>query len=411
MKTTMTTFRALTALSLPLTLTIAGCGGTGGENGKDRESGPPANDAMIEVTIVGYDKDGQEIVETTQITKEEQQAIHQDRKRRMELAAEGIAESTQELVVTQNASGCYSTGLLLYSQANLTGNLLCLRVVGHEGGGTATLNLPASWIKANGGNFPQSFWAGTDGGRFFSYGYGTYGFAPWANQNSAPAVQAAHALEMDRLLTAPGVDPSLQPPAGEILVHEMRAKGHQIYVCREKSGSPGVFEWTFSAPSAILTDPHVPGDLLGFHYVGPTWQSSDDGSTVKGTVVAKVNSATPGAIPWLRLQATSNTGTGVFSTISSIQRVNTWGGAAPATGCDATTFNSTIFVDYTADYFFYATPQVPSSWTCSPSYYNAMDGCDCNCGAPDPDCVKADQNLYWCGAGQICNVSGVCSTP
>ena len=83
----------------------------------------------------------------------------------------------------------------------------------------------------------------------------------------------------------------------------------------------------------------------------------------------------------------------------------------PSTGCDATTFNSTIFVDYTADYFFYATPQVPSSWTCSPSYYNATDGCDCNCGAPDPDCVKADQNLYWCGAGQICNVSGVCSTP
>jgi len=29
----------------------------------------------------------------------------------------------------------------------------------------------------------------------------------------------------------------------------------------------------------------------------------------------------------------------------------------------------------------------PSGWTCDPSYYNATDGCDCNCGVFDPDCL------------------------
>lgn len=27
----------------------------------------------------------------------------------------------------------------------------------------------------------------------------------------------------------------------------------------------------------------------------------------------------------------------------------------------------------------------PSEWRCSPSFFNASDGCDCNCGAWDPD--------------------------
>lgn len=32
---------------------------------------------------------------------------------------------------------------------------------------------------------------------------------------------------------------------------------------------------------------------------------------------------------------------------------------------------------------------VPAAWTCSDSYYGTGDGCDCGCGAVDPDCSSA----------------------
>jgi len=30
--------------------------------------------------------------------------------------------------------------------------------------------------------------------------------------------------------------------------------------------------------------------------------------------------------------------------------------------------------------------QVPTTWTCNAAFYGSNDGCDCNCGAWDPDC-------------------------
>jgi len=46
---------------------------------------------------------------------------------------------------------------------------------------------------------------------------------------------------------------------------------------------------------------------------------------------------------------------------------------------------------------------VPYAWTCSPGYYNANDGCDCGCGALDPDC--ADASVASC---DYCTDSGSC---
>lgn len=37
--------------------------------------------------------------------------------------------------------------------------------------------------------------------------------------------------------------------------------------------------------------------------------------------------------------------------------------------------------DFSVDYAY-----VPPSWTCAPETYQAGDGCNCDCGAPDPDC-------------------------
>ncbi len=43
-------------------------------------------------------------------------------------------------------------------------------------------------------------------------------------------------------------------------------------------------------------------------------------------------------------------GTGVFSDVTYVQRVNTTKGVAPATGCDAGHVNTDVSVAYSADY-------------------------------------------------------------
>jgi len=55
---------------------------------------------------------------------------------------------------------------------------------------------------------------------------------------------------------------------------------------------------------------------------------------------------------------------------------------------------------------------VPSAWVCKREYYNAKDGCDCNCGAPDPDCEDSNSVLLNCPcSGMYCNYYGFCSGP
>jgi hypothetical protein len=39
---------------------------------------------------------------------------------------------------------------------------------------------------------------------------------------------------------------------------------------------------------------------------------------------------------------------------------------------------------------------VPATWACPAGYYNTRDGCDCDCGAWDPDCSDSSQYLYGC---------------
>lgn len=51
-------------------------------------------------------------------------------------------------------------------------------------------------------------------------------------------------------------------------------------------------------------------------------------------------------------------------------------------------------------------------WTCDPTYYDAADGCDCECGIPDPDCMLGNQALYGCPAEVAsCSADGYCEIP
>jgi hypothetical protein len=115
------------------------------------------------------------------------------------------------------------------------------------------------------------------------------------------------------------------------------------------AGVDGKFAWTLKAPDAILHDKM--GAIIGAHFAGPTWKL-DDGSSVKGKAVAHVDQAD--SIPWLLVTVVEHGGAGAFAHVTSIQRINTKDGKAPAAGCDADHQNSETKSAYTADYYFYA---------------------------------------------------------
>jgi hypothetical protein len=53
--------------------------------------------------------------------------------------------------------------------------------------------------------------------------------------------------------------------------------------------------------------------------------------------------------------------------------------------------------------------EVPPSWICPPKYYGTQDGCDCYCGADDPDCSIPDQHVYGCPCDSMQCDKGLCS--
>ena len=114
---------------------------------------------------------------------------------------------------------------------------------------------------------------------------------------------------------------------------------------REKDG--GAVEWAFVAPDAELFD--AQGARAGKHYAGPHWEARD-GSKLVGAVAARADAPQAGAIPWLLLTTKSVGPAGAFSRTTYIQRVNTAGGMAPATGCSADAIGKTVRVAYSADY-------------------------------------------------------------
>jgi len=157
-------------------------------------------------------------------------------------------------------------------------------------------------------------------------------------------VAAACASPVD--VTVPAV---LEPTPVEMPAMVVRALGVQIYECRAKAGEAP--QWAFVAPDADLFD--VRGHSVGHHGAGPVWKAKD-GSTIRGTVKSRADAPVAGAIPWLLLSAKPEGPQGAFSRVTSIQRVNTTGGTAPANGCDAASIGKPARVAYTADYVFFS---------------------------------------------------------
>lgn len=156
------------------------------------------------------------------------------------------------------------------------------------------------------------------------------------------------ATQMDA--KSPSTTPAnLAPAANDAQVLRLPAIGVQIYECKVVDGKPAA--WVFVSPEADLFDES--GVRVGKHYAGPTWELND-GSKIVGTVKERANSTTPGAIPWLLLSAKSTGSAGKLEKVASLQRVNTVGGVAPATGCTAGDFGKQARVYYQADYVYFA---------------------------------------------------------
>jgi hypothetical protein len=134
--------------------------------------------------------------------------------------------------------------------------------------------------------------------------------------------------------------PSLQPPDGlKILGQFVVGDGTQTYTC-----TGGKFTGS-SVPEAQLFDG---ANRKIHHFAGPSWQSQSDGSLVTAAAVA--SSPVPGAIPELLLEVKTHSGQGILSTVTHIQRMNTFGGVAPSTSC---TDGQKVSVRYNANYIFW----------------------------------------------------------
>lgn len=112
-----------------------------------------------------------------------------------------------------------------------------------------------------------------------------------------------------------------------------------------KAANDGTLSWQFREPIATLL---LDDKTVGRHYAGPSWEYSD-GSAVTGKALASAPGATPLDIPWLKLEVATRRGSGTLANVTTIQRLNTHGGAVRGPCEQAGSFRS---APYAADYVF-----------------------------------------------------------
>jgi Protein of unknown function (DUF3455) len=130
---------------------------------------------------------------------------------------------------------------------------------------------------------------------------------------------------------------------GEAVVLSVHAEGAQVYEC--KAGTDGKLAWAFREPIATLL---LDGKTVGRHYAGPTWEHID-GSAVVAKAAGSAPGAGPSDIAWLKLGVISQRGSGVFTGVTTVQRINTQGGKLDG-ACDKA--GVTRSAPYSAEYVF-----------------------------------------------------------
>ena len=159
-----------------------------------------------------------------------------------------------------------------------------------------------------------------------------------------PKMPMATAFMQDSLPDA------VKVPAGNKVVMETVGVGQITYECRDKANAPGMTEWVFVGPNAVLNDRS--GKQVGKYYGPPaTWEAMD-GSKVTATQLA-VAPAGAGNLPYQLVKANPAMGSGAMSGVSYIQRVALKGGVAPGSLCSPASKGTREIVKYQADYIFW----------------------------------------------------------
>src|SRR5215468_6039145 len=194
---------------------------------------------------------------------------------------------------------------------------------------------------------------------------------------------ATHAAAQS--ITPPTTPTLITPPAGNSAFLLGRGVGTQGYVCLP-AGTGASWTVNNARPEATLFA-NILGEAVQIitHFLSPvenpngigpnpprfgdaTWQSSFDSSRVwaqkEHFITAGTDRSCPntGAIDCLLLQvigtAEGPTGGKLLTKTTFIQRLNTHGGSAPATGCSvASDVGKQALVPYSADYFFFRADQ------------------------------------------------------
>jgi hypothetical protein len=152
---------------------------------------------------------------------------------------------------------------------------------------------------------------------------------------------------------------AISPPAGltskiaasadEEPAFMLHAEGDHVFECKPLPGDPDRFAWVFSAPEATLYDAGTP---VARHTAQNMFEAIADRSAVSGTIRARQDGG-PNNLPWLLLRGQAMPDAGLFSGVTSLQRVNTEGGVAPESGCDENNVGKEARTAFTADYYFY----------------------------------------------------------
>ncbi len=159
----------------------------------------------------------------------------------------------------------------------------------------------------------------------------------------------ALALPAAAAVPPPPVANALRPGSGEVPAFALRANGVQVYHCSPLPSDPNVFTWVLTAPEATLYD----GNRSVASWTSPNeFDALNDRSSVSA-IVRTMQSASRDDMPWALLHAIPAGDSGIFSGVTSIQRVNTQGGAPPPSGCDVDHVGEEARSPFTADLYFY----------------------------------------------------------
>ncbi len=166
-----------------------------------------------------------------------------------------------------------------------------------------------------------------------------------------PALAAA-TCALAAVPTPSGISAAIRAPANEEAAFVLRGEGSHAFECRPLASDPNRFGWAFATPDITLYDAGRP---IARHVAENTWEALGDRSSVTGVLRSRQDAGAAN-LPWVLFRAQSTPDAGLFAGVTSVQRVNTSGGVAPDSGCDASNAGKEARVTVAADYYFYRRP-------------------------------------------------------